>query len=60
MRVRPIVFAGAHLCAAAPQFGGCFACVESTSMADLRSGPEARVILEARACAIGVNAESAK
>jgi len=36
--------------------------MEATSMseADLRSRPEARVILEARACAIGANAESAK
>jgi hypothetical protein len=60
MRVRPIVFAGAHHCAAATQFGGCFACVELTSMADLRSRPEARIIPEAQACTIGVNAEAAK
>jgi hypothetical protein len=54
MRLRPIAFARAHLCAAATHFGGRYACVEATSM------PEARVILEARACAIGVDAESAK
>jgi hypothetical protein len=62
MRVRPIAFAGAHRCAAATHFGGRDARVEATSMpeADLRSRPEARVILEARACAIGVDAESAK
>jgi hypothetical protein len=34
--------------------------VELTSMADLRSRPEARIILEAQACTIGVNAETAK
>jgi hypothetical protein len=62
MRLRSIAFAGAHRCAAATQFGGCYACVEVTSMAeaDLRSRPDARVILEARARSIGVNAESAK
>ena len=62
MRVRPIAFASAHRCAAATHFGGRDARVKATSMAeaDLRSGPEARVILDVRACAIGVNAESAK
>jgi hypothetical protein len=62
MRLRPIAFARAHHCAAATYFGGRYARVEATSMAeaDLRSRPEARVVLEARACAIGVNAESAK
>ena len=62
MRLQPIAFARAHLCAAATHFGSRYARVEATSMpeADLRSRPEARVILEARACAIGVNAESAK
>jgi hypothetical protein len=59
---RPIAFVRAHHCAAATHFGGRYAGVEATSVAeaDLRSRPEARVILEARACAIGVNAESAK
>jgi hypothetical protein len=62
MRVRPIAFAGAHRCAAATHFGGRYARVEATSMAeaDLRSRPEVRVIFEAQACTIGVNAESAK
>jgi hypothetical protein len=60
MRVRPIGFAGAHHCAAATQYGGCFACVEVTSMADLRSRPEARVTLDVQARIIGANAESAK
>jgi len=62
MMVRPIAFAGAHRCAAAIYFCGRHARVETTSMAeaDLRSRPEAQVIPEARACAIGVNAESAK
>jgi hypothetical protein len=62
MRLRPIAFACAPRCAAATHFGGRYARVKATSMAetDLRSRPEARVILEARACAIGVNAESAK
>ena len=62
MRVRPIAFARAHLCAAATHFGGRYARVEATSMpeADLQSRPEARVILEARACATGVNAEAAE
>jgi hypothetical protein len=63
MRMRPIAFAGAHRCAAATHFGGRDAGLEATSTAeaDLRSGPpEARAILEVRACAIGVNAESAK
>jgi hypothetical protein len=62
MRLRPTALARTHHCAAATRFGGRFARVEVTSMAeaDLRSRPEARVILEARACAIGVNAESAK
>jgi hypothetical protein len=62
MRVRPIAFAGAHRCAAAIYFSGRDARVETTSMAeaDLRSRPEARVILEVRACSIGVNAEAAK
>jgi hypothetical protein len=62
MRLRPIAFAGAHHCAAAAHFGGRYARVEATSMAeaDLRGTPEAPVILEARARAIGVNAESAK
>jgi len=62
MRVRPIAFAGAHRWAAVTHFGGRVARVEATSTAeaDLRSRPEARVILEVRACAIGVNAESAK
>jgi len=62
MRLQPIAFARAHHCAAARHFRGRYARVEATSVAeaDLRSRPEARVILEARACAIGVNAESAK
>jgi hypothetical protein len=62
MRLRPIAFARALHCAAATRFGGRYARVEATSMAeaDLRNRPEERVILEARACAIGVNAESAK
>jgi hypothetical protein len=62
MRLRSIAFADAHHCAAATHFGGRYARVEATWMAeaDLRSRPDARVILEARACAIGVNAESAK
>ena len=62
MRLRPIAFARAHHCAAAAHFGGRYARVEATSMAeaDLRSRLEARDILEARACVIGVNAESAK
>ena len=62
MRVLPIAFAGAHCCAAATHFGGRDARVEATSMAeaDLRSRPEARVIVEVRVCAIGMNAESAK
>ena len=61
MRVPPITFAVAHRCAAATH-GGRDARVEATSMAeaDLRSRPEARVILEVRACATGVNAESIK
>jgi hypothetical protein len=62
MRLRPIAFARGRHCAAATHFGGRYARVEATSMAeaDLRSRPDARVILEARARAIGVNAESAK
>jgi hypothetical protein len=62
MRRLPIAFARAGHRAAATHFGGRYARVEATSMAeaDLRSRPEARVILEARACAIGVSAESAK
>jgi hypothetical protein len=62
MRLRPIAFAGAHHCAAATRVGGRYARAEATSMAeaDLRSTPEARAILEARARAVGVNAESAK
>jgi hypothetical protein len=62
MRVRPIAFDVARRCAAATHFGGRDARVKATSMAeaDLRSRPEARVILEVRACAIGVNAESIK
>jgi len=62
MRLRTIAFARTHHCVAATHYGGRYARVEATPMAeaDLRSGPEARVILEARACAIGVNAESAK
>jgi hypothetical protein len=62
MRVRPIAFARAHHCTAAKHFGGRYARVEVTSMAeaDLRSTLEARVILEARACAICANAESIK
>jgi hypothetical protein len=62
MRLRCIAFAGAHYRAAATHFGGRYARVEAASMAeaDLRSRPEARVILEARACPIGVNAEPAK
>jgi hypothetical protein len=62
MRLRPIAFARAHHCAAVTHVGGRYARVEATSMpeADLRSRPEARVILEVRACAIGVDAESAK
>jgi hypothetical protein len=62
MRVRPIAFADAHCCVATTHFGGRDARVKATAMeeADLRSGREARLILEARACAIGVNAEPAK
>jgi hypothetical protein len=62
MRLRPIAFDRAHHSAAATLFGGRYARMEVTSMAeaDLRGRPKARVILEARACAIGVNAESAK
>jgi hypothetical protein len=62
MRLQPIAFARAHHRAAATHFGGRYARVATASMAeaDLRSGPEARAILEARACVIGVNAESAK
>jgi hypothetical protein len=62
MRVRPIAFAGARRCAAAIYFGGRDAHVELTSIADadLRGRTEAQVIREARACAVGVNAESAK
>ena len=62
MRLRPIAFARAYYRAAATHFGGRYARVEATSMAeaDLRSTPEARAILEARARAVGVNAESAK
>jgi hypothetical protein len=62
MRVWPIAFAGAHRCAAARYFGGRHARVEATSMAEagLGSRPKARVNLEVGACAIGVNAESAK
>ena len=62
MRVRPTTFAVAHRRAAVTHFGGRDARVEATSMAevDLRSRPEARVILEVRACATGVNAESIK
>jgi hypothetical protein len=62
MRLRPIALACVRHCAAATHFGGRYARVEATSMAeaDLRSRPEARVIFEAQACTIGVNAESAK
>jgi hypothetical protein len=62
MRVRPIAFAGVHRRAAARHFGGRDARAEATLTveADLRSRPEARLILEARACAVGINAESAK
>jgi hypothetical protein len=62
MRLQPIVFARAHHRAAATHFGGRYARVETASMAaaDLRSRPEVGVILEVRACAIGVNAEPAK
>jgi hypothetical protein len=62
MRLRPIAFVRAHHCAAATHFGGRYARVEATSMAeaDLRSRPEARLSLVARGWAIGVNAESAK
>jgi hypothetical protein len=62
MRLRPIAFARAHHCAAATHFGVRYARAEATSVAeaDLQSRPEARVILEARACTIGVNGESAK
>jgi len=61
MRLRLIALAVAHRCATAAQFGGCDARMEATSIpeADLRGGPEARAILEVRACATGVNAESA-
>jgi len=62
MRLRPIALVRAHHCAAATHLGGRYARVEATSMAeaDLRIRPEARAIVEARACAIGVNAEAAK
>jgi hypothetical protein len=62
MRVRPVAFAHAHHRAAATHLGGRSARLEATSMAELdrRSRPNARFILEARACVIGVNAESAK
>jgi hypothetical protein len=62
MRLRPIAFDRAYHCAAATHFGGRYARVEATSMAesDLRIRSEARVILEARACAIGVDAGSAE
>jgi hypothetical protein len=62
VRVQPIAFASAYRCAAATHFGSRDARAEATSMAeaDLRSRPEARVIFEAQACTIGVNAESAK
>jgi hypothetical protein len=62
MRLRPIAFVRAHHCAAATHFGGRYARVEATSMAeaDLQSTPEARLSLVARGWAIGVNAESAK
>ena len=62
MRVRPVAFARARRCAAATHVGGRYARVEATSIAeaDLRSRREAQVILEARACAIGMYAESAK
>jgi hypothetical protein len=58
MRLRPIALARARQCAAATHFGGRYARMEATSMAeaDLGSRPEARVIL-ARTCAIGVTAE---
>jgi hypothetical protein len=63
MRVRPIAFAGVHRRrAAARHFGGRNARAEAalTAEADLQSRPEARLILEARACGVGINAESAK
>jgi hypothetical protein len=62
MRLWPIAFDRAHHRAVATRFGGRYARMEATSMAeaDLRGRPKARAILEARACAIGVNAESAK
>jgi hypothetical protein len=60
MRVRPTAFAVAHRCAAVTDFDGRDARVESMAEADLRSRPEARVILEVRACAIGANPEFAK
>jgi hypothetical protein len=46
----------------AAAFGDRDARLEATSMAeaDLRGRPVARAILEARACAVGANAESAK
>jgi hypothetical protein len=62
MRLRPIAFARARHCPVATRFGGRYPRVEAASMAeaDFRSMPEARVILEVRACAIGVNTESDK
>jgi hypothetical protein len=59
MRPRPIAFACAHHCAATTRSGGRYARVQATSMAeaDLRG---MRVILNARACAVDVNAELAK